>query len=521
MFSRSFASSIKSPQDVARRAYPTSLSVRRSPACSGEHNYTYKFPGFRTFQDGQDNYAENLAKDYEYFIAGGNLTLLPYHHAIAALHHTHITASISTFLDKLYIHEEVTTPCVNYTHTIQHEQYEFSKAIRRPLSSDNLSIAHSVARAQVTAISALQQHQRLRTVAGSLIAILTIRLCCERSHPDSGVTSQLRQSQSVVLFDKLHHDTIHHILRRASGSQARVIQIAAQYTDCTNHRVQNISPQNRILIKQQMVDRFKTPLLVTPENVFGPHSFHNAQFFAHKCLELIGNSDTDLIAATRWAELRTKVQSVRRGERTVYQVLADPAHDYWVFSLYQTFYNAIQCYLNANKVWLEIHDRPYRTAEGSIIIDTKNGESLIWANSHEIRKNDSRNVQTTLMVRAMYRFIIKASRILSPEFAGVFGFNPNFIKVAISRAKQIATYDGDEASALMFAHFMPCLMTPDVHLDIFVGGNVFQDPKLYVKMSDPIMGKLKKEFREVLPSRHTGTIDRATLMDPITERCLA
>jgi hypothetical protein len=121
----------------------------------------------------------------------------------------------------------------------------------------------------------------------------------------------------------------------------------------------------------------------------------------------------------------------------------------------------------------------------------------------------------------MYRFIVRASCVISPEFIGVFGFNMRFIKAIISRAHHLATKDGDEASALMFGHFLPCLMTPDIHLDIFVGGNIFQHPELYVKMSNPVLGELKKEFRDVIPSRHTGTINRATLMDPVTIRCRA
>ena len=124
------------------------------------------------------------------------------------------------------------------------------------------------------------------------------------------------------------------------------------------------------------------------------------------------------------------------------------------------------------------------------------------------------------MVRAMYRFIIRASRVISPEFTGVFGFDLRFIKTIISRANYLATKDGDEASALMFGHFFPCLMTPDIHLDIFVGGNIFQHPELYVKMSNPVLGELKKEFRDVIPSRHTGTIDRSTLERPVQIRRL-
>ena len=271
-----------------------------------------------------------------------------------------------------------------------------------------------------------------------------------------------------------------------------------------------------------MAKKFKAPIAPYPEFIYGVQSFHKAEYYADECLKLIG------APAARWAELRTKVQSVRRGERTSYDVIADPGSDneHWVYAVKHTFHLAVKNYLDANTEWLSMNDRTSRHTEGTTNIRADNGAgagagagaSLFWPQSREIRINASRVVQTTLMVRAMYRFIIRASRVLSPEFIGVFGFNMRFIKTMIARANYLATKDGDEASALMFGHFLPCLMTPDIHLDIFVGGNVFQHPELYVKMSNPVMGELKKEFRDVIPSRHTGTIDRSTLYHPVQIR---
>ena len=390
--------------------------------------------------------------------------------------------------------------------------------IQRPLSIYTLAIAHGVARAQVTAISALQQHQRLRTVAGSLIALLAIRLCCERTSTVAIVNQHLYDYHDQHYVHNLHHDGIHRILRRASGSHARVNQIAAPYTDSATHPSENISTEQYTHIKQYMTATFKTPFMVVPEFMFGPHSFHIAEYYAGECLKLISTP----ASAARWAKLSADVQRVRRGELTPYQVLADPGpeNDYWVYKIRYTFHLAIQNYLNSNSQWLMMNDRPSRHAEGTAVIRVDNGASLFWSRSKEtqIRINASRVVQTTLMIRSMYRFLIQASRILSTEFVGVFGYNMRFIKVIISRAKYLATHDGDEASALMFAHFLPCLMTPDVHLDIFAGGYVFQHPDLYVKMSDNVLGEIKKEFRDVIPSRHTGTIDRSTLMDPVPSR---
>jgi hypothetical protein len=101
---------------------------------------------------------------------------------------------------------------------------------------------------------------------------------------------------------------------------------------------------------------------------------------------------------------------------------------------------------------------------------------------------------------------------------GVFGFTQRYVNVIIQRTKFLAYSDGDETSALMFGFLMPSLMTPDIHLDIYVEGHVFQEPRLYVKMSDPIFGPLKSRFKAMIPSRHTGTIDRATLLNDIVKR---
>jgi hypothetical protein len=71
-----------------------------------------------------------------------------------------------------------------------------------------------------------------------------------------------------------------------------------------------------------------------------------------------------------------------------------------------------------------------------------------------------------------------------------------------------ATEDGSEMVALVFGYFTPYMMTPDIHLDIDVTSKFFQNPMLYVKMSDPIFGQLKKQFSDVIPSRHNGYIAR-------------
>jgi hypothetical protein len=113
----------------------------------------------------------------------------------------------------------------------------------------------------------------------------------------------------------------------------------------------------------------------------------------------------------------------------------------------------------------------------------------------------------------MYRFIYRAACIMSPQYMAVFGLSQRYVNTIIKRTRYLAYNDGDETSALMFGFLMPAMMTPDVHLDIYVQGHVFQHPDLYVKMSDPVFGPIKKHLRDVIPARHTGTIDRTTLMN--------
>ena len=136
----------------------------------------------------------------------------------------------------------------------------------------------------------------------------------------------------------------------------------------------------------------------------------------------------------------------------------------------------------------------------------------IWRDSR-IRKDSPIYVQTVQIVHEMYRFILRAARVISPQYMAVFGLNQNYMNTIINKTKSLAYNDGDETSALMFGFLMPAMMTPDIHLDVLVESHVFQHPDLYVKMSDPIFGPTKKQLKDMIPSRHTGTIDRTTLMN--------
>jgi hypothetical protein len=386
-----------------------------------------------------------------------------------------------------------------------------STSIERPLSFEMRTVAHSVAMLQVTPISALQPHHRIRTVAGSLASLLALHLCCEKTFMLAHIDQKANSNRKVHNLHFIHHDAVHRILRRASGSQCRADKIAARYTECASDFWLSVPSKKQEQMRKYTETKF-APNIPIPENstLYGPRSFHLAKFFASECLKLIGTTAATATAATeaKWAKLRTDVMRVRRGELTANQVMLDSGceDDYWVYSVYYTFNQAAKYFLEANAQWINRYDIPPPSS-----LKTRKGQSSHWPGSQEIGVRMSRVIQTTLMIRELYRFIIKASPVLSTEFSGVFGYNIHFMKTMVSRAKHIATKDGDEASALIFGHFLPCMMTPDVHLDIYVQGSVFQHPELYVKMSDRVFGQLKKEQRDVIPSRHTGTIERAII----------
>ena len=137
MFSRSF---IRSPKETAQaitaRANPTRESVRRSSACSGEHNYTYAHTGFRTFQDTHEsssNYTENLIKDYNQVYEEGKPTL-PYHAALTALHHKTASTAVTRFLGQMkttlqlvHMHDTSTSAPTPTTHDYARSQHLLSK----------------------------------------------------------------------------------------------------------------------------------------------------------------------------------------------------------------------------------------------------------------------------------------------------------------------------------------------------------------------------------------------------------
>jgi hypothetical protein len=383
------------------------------------------------------------------------------------------------------------------------------RIIQRPLTHESLCIAHAVSRLQVTEISALQIHQHHRlTAAAPLTARLAILFCAEKGH-----------TADVAVM--LHYRMIQYILRRATGSMSCAQQISAPYIKCKSHL---------IYLSQQRIQRLKAnaglrfdldcpwamphhaPSGLYPCSIAGgPIEYHLAKYYAEKCLELIGNPDIPTMAAARWTKLDEQILRIRRGEIAPWKVFASYDDNEWVFSINYTYIAAVQHFLSAVERWRKVDDSSRSFAPAGYKCPS------IWRNS-QISKDSPVYVQCVQILHEMYRFIHRAARVISPRYMAVFGLNQRYVNSIIQRTKYLAHHDGDETSALMFGFLMPAMMTPDVHVDLYVEGHIFQDSRLYVKMSDPIFGHMKKQLKNVMPSRHTGTIDRATLMNEPTKR---
>jgi hypothetical protein len=470
----------------------TSDNIWRHPSCSG----TYKSQNGLRFLSSSTK-AQNLVNDFfEIFQSQATKSerasivktkqsqtstvfFISYHAAVAALHHATACGLLTQ-----RIHA-----CVS---DITLEWMRQAIYIERPLLSSTLLLTRAKVMLQATDLSALQTYQRTRTIGGGMIAILA------------------KQFGSGVIRGNLRGvncKAVHLILRRASGSYQRMKQLASPYTPrCVNISKQ-VSDAEFKHVKSEMKRRFDdhapTQLSFASESVSGPVSFHVSEYYANKCIRLM-ECDS---AEQKWAELETKVQRVRRGELTVYDVLFDPSHDYWVYSIHYTYYLAIKKQLEANTMWTTIS--PVDTTSKMF-----KQACSVWHSPYSsqsgirISKGASRHEQITRMVHIMYVFIRRTERVLSDKFSGVFGYNEGFKNTFLMRLHYFSTVSGDEVSALMMGHFMPFLMTPEVHLDIAVTERGFQMDTLYVKMSNRTFGKLKKRFKHIIPFRHNGFIAR-------------
>ena len=465
------------------------LNVKRSSKCSG--NYISE-NGFRISEDSS---ARNLVNDYEAYINKENI--FEYYYVLAALHHTYVCRFVTDDriirqFNKIISEEfnKITHDVLNNLFLSYHEKYKVICYIQRPLTDTTLAFVYNNLMTKVTDISRLSLYQYNRIIGGSFSSIIAINL------------SYYKINNS----NYFNHNVIHRILRRVSGSINRVKKIAAPYTECASYIARNIPTEKHELIKSLMKEKFKPPFFF-PESRVGPPVFHKAEYYAYECLKLIDNSIN--LNTNKWYNLTKMVERVRRGELNPYQVIANPDNNYWVYQIHYTFFWALKNYIDAIDRLLNNNlNRSTRNTIGTTRI--RKNESKYWPYSKEIYINDSRDLQTKLISHAMFRFIIQASCVISNKFIGIFGLSMELVKTIISRAKYLSTTDGNgsEAAALVFGHFMPCLMTPKVHLDICVTSNLFQNDRFYIRYSNPVLGELKEKFRDVIPARHDGNISR-------------
>jgi len=447
-------------------------NVKRSPSCSG--NYTSE-NGFRISDDSS---ARNLVNDYKAFI--NDKSMFEYYYVIAALHHANICHSVT---DDRIIRQfnKITHDNLNNLFLLHQKAKCY---IQRPLTDATLTLVYNNLMTKVTDISRLSSYQYNRIKGGSFSSIIAINLSYNK----------------INNRHYFNYNILHYILRRVSGSINCVKKIAAPYTEYASYITRNIPTEKHELIKSLMKEKFKPPFFF-PESRVGPHFFHKAEYYARECLI---NLNTN-----KWYNLNKMVERVRRGELTPYQVIADPDNDYWVYQIHYTFFWALKNYIDAIDRLLNNNlNRSTRDIIGKTRI--RKNESKFWPCSEEIYINDSRDLQTKLISHAMFRFIIQASCVISNKYIGIFGLSMELVKTIISRAKYLSTTDGNgsEAAALVFGHFMPCLMTPKVHLDICVTSNLFQNDRFYIRYSNPVLGELKQKFRDVIPARHNGIILR-------------
>ena len=464
----------------------TKNNVWRHPACSGGE-YVSK-NGFRVLSSSA--HAANLIEDFTQLFGTKPSTKPPpyisYHAAVAAVQHTLSCA----FFESAYLN------AANLIYYRQAREY-----IARSLSPDAMIIARSNVHLKVTELSALRTYQRVRVLGGPMITLLAMKLACG----DGTVNS-------INGLVNCNCKVLHTIMRRSMGSEKRAIHVARLYIP---HAVDNSRYVSNDVVadaKREMKLRYDdhAPIMTKLSELFnGPSEFHMAEFYANKCIRLIEGDD----AQRKWRDLEEKIQRVRRGELTVHDVMFDPSDNYWVFSVYHTFYCALKNYIGSNTKWLTNWSTVQSTTSQSAT--SKPG---VWRSPYSsesgiaINKDSKSYVQTSQMIHTMYAFLLRTQKILSDKFISVFGLTTMFRNTIIMRFHYLSSVNGDEASALMLGQFIPCLMTPEIHLDINVCARGFQDSQFYVKMSSRPFGKLKKRFKHLIPARHNGVIDRTTFM---------
>lgn len=468
-------------QDASSKSVVTTKNVWRHPACTGGE-YVSK-NGFRVLSSSA--HAANLVEDFTQLFGTKPCTTPPpyisYHAAITAIHHT---MSCTAFFER------------NNMRYLYHRQ---GRVIARLVSPDVSIITMAKVQMQSTELSALRRYQRTRVLGGPMVALLALKLAYGGGSSNTNGTVDCR--------------VLHTIMRRSLGSENRAMHVARTYIPSAVNFPHYVHVDD---VKHEMKLRYddQAPIMTKLSELFnGPSEFHKAEFYANKCIRLIECDD----AARKWRDLEEKIQRVRRGEITVHDVLFDPSDNYWAYAIYHTFYCAVKNYLESNTKWLNVYD-PSQTVAMS---RSHKKEGSVWRSPYSsgsgiaINKDSKSYVQTSQMVHTTYAFLLRTQKILTDKFISVFGFTTKFRNTIIMRFHHLSSVNGDEASALMLGQFIPCLMTPEIHLDINVCTRGFQDDHFYVKMSARSFGKLKKRFKHLIPARHNGVIDRTTFMTAV------
>ena len=425
-------------------AVVTRLNVRRPPQCGVPDEY-FTENGFRIRKNRPD--LTRLHEDYKSSLID-DITYLPYHIALNVLCQNSSIITMAKIFASTEHHNklsELNKYSVNYLRWRQAHLY-----IERPLSTDQLNKAYIFARTEMTSITILQPYQRQRLLSKcGLVAPLIIALSIENKPANE--YSKQRITVHCMLAS--------YVERRVSGGLNCAQKIAAPYIESINQSLLSAASTDQLAVCKKKYEHIVTN---------NPTKNYGIPF--KKEFKL-------LFKQPKWKKFYRDVAKVRRGEMSSLDLVRQP----WVYQLRYTFMNTVKGYF-AHIVYTRLNTK-----------DTPKCPAY---------------VKTTECVQDLFRFMLYAECMVSPELINVFGLNKRFMNRIVERAHGLASADGSEMAALVFGYFVPYMMTPDIHLDIDVTSRFFQNSKLYVKMSDPIFGKLKKQFSDVMPSRHNGYIAR-------------
>ncbi len=325
------------------------------------------------------------------------------------------------------------------------------------------SLDTSTTRARVhlaaTPISMLHAFQRTRLLASSsFIAPVVLRLSmCDTSSEKS----------KTYMF----HTMMRYIASRATGAKCTKDKIAAPYIEhCNNQHPEEVEEKYaRISAK--------------PLRKQGGE-------FAHVFKQLTGRKHDN-----KWIELRKDIGKMKRGEMTSREILSQP----WVYSLRFTFMRSVKGFLDQIEYSRILPLIQIPAAAAAAAANAAANANIIIP--VPVAPPTPAFVKTGKHASNLFRVIVRAHKMLTPEFMGIFGLPPKFIKSMITRSHFLATDAGLETAALLFGLLMPCMMTPDIHLNVNVGSKFFTHQALHVKTDDRDFGFLKLRFQDIIPAR--------------------